>query len=278
MPIPNIYTQTEDPTSQVGNNGDIYFHTGLANSINIYRKANGHWSLVGEVTTNVGGNPGTISDKQVAFGNGSAIEGSDNFKWDGQVLRLQDDAAAHNLFVGFQENAFGPISGTHNTGIGVDVLDTLTTGEGNTAVGFNAGSTFDTASNNVCIGSGAQSENNSSNSTVIGGDALSNAERGTAIGNGARADGIESVAIGYTAHAYLDNTMVLGTFGSITDIYCGFRISNSTSTATVHAFGFIGDGSGLTNLDSSQIVFPDSDPHIAGAGYWFAGVLTRSNG
>ncbi len=28
----------------------------------------------------------------------------------------------------------------------------------------------------------------------------------------------------------------------------------------------------------TNIVFPDSDPHIAGAGYWLAGVLTRSSG
>lgn len=28
----------------------------------------------------------------------------------------------------------------------------------------------------------------------------------------------------------------------------------------------------------SSVVFPDSDPHIAGAGYWVAGVLTKSAG
>ncbi len=219
---------------------------------------------------------GSITNQQIAFGNGTSIMGSDNLKWDGQILQVQDDATAHNLFVGFQENPFGPISGTHNTGIGIDVLDTLTTGSDNVAIGFNAGSTFDTASENVCIGSGAFAENNSSFATVIGKDATADADSGVAIGNSARASGLESVAIGHTAHALADNTMVLGAFGAITDIYCGFRTSNSTATATVHAdiftarTGFIGDG--------SQIIFPDSDPHIAGAGYWLAGILTRSNG
>ncbi len=219
---------------------------------------------------------GNIANQQVAFGNGTSIMGSDNFKWDGGVLLLQDDSSLHNLFVGFQENPFGPISGTHNTGLGVDVMDTLTTGNDNVAIGFNAGSTFDTASENVCVGSGAFAENNSSFTVVIGSGAIADADSTIAIGESARASGADSIAIGQSSHALADNSMVLGAFGRITDIYCGFRTSNSTATATVHAdiftarTGFIGDG--------SQIIFPDSDPHISGAGYWSGGVLTRSNG
>ncbi len=53
MPIPNVYTATEDPTSQVGNNGDIYFHTGLIglNGINVYKKVNSLWGLIGTIST-----------------------------------------------------------------------------------------------------------------------------------------------------------------------------------------------------------------------------------
>ncbi len=53
MPIPNVYTATEDPTSQVGNNGDIYFHTGLIglSAINVYKKVNRQWGLVGTIST-----------------------------------------------------------------------------------------------------------------------------------------------------------------------------------------------------------------------------------
>ncbi len=56
MPIPNVYTATEDPTSQVGNNGDIYFHTGLIglSSINVYKKVNGRWGLTGSISTGDG--------------------------------------------------------------------------------------------------------------------------------------------------------------------------------------------------------------------------------
>jgi hypothetical protein len=36
--------------------------------------------------------------------------------------------------------------------------------------------------------------------------------------------------------------------------------------------------SGALLLDSDSIIFPESDPHIAGAAYWVAGVLTKSNG
>jgi hypothetical protein len=31
-------------------------------------------------------------------------------------------------------------------------------------------------------------------------------------------------------------------------------------------------------LAGRSIIFPDADPHLAGAGYWSAGILTRSNG
>ncbi len=53
MPIPNVYTATEDPTSQVGNNGDIYFHTGLIglSAINVYKKVAGRWGLTGSIST-----------------------------------------------------------------------------------------------------------------------------------------------------------------------------------------------------------------------------------
>ncbi len=56
MPIPNVYTATEDPTSQVGNNGDIYFHTGLIglSAINVYKKVNGRWGLTGSISTGDG--------------------------------------------------------------------------------------------------------------------------------------------------------------------------------------------------------------------------------
>ncbi len=56
MPIPSVYTATEDPTSQVGNNGDIYFHTGLIgiSAINVYKKVAGRWGLTGSISNNSG--------------------------------------------------------------------------------------------------------------------------------------------------------------------------------------------------------------------------------
>ncbi len=51
MPIPNVYTATEDPTSQVGNNGDIYFHVGSVglSAVNVYKKVSGRWGLIGAI-------------------------------------------------------------------------------------------------------------------------------------------------------------------------------------------------------------------------------------
>jgi hypothetical protein len=42
--------------------------------------------------------------------------------------------------------------------------------------------------------------------------------------------------------------------------------------------GYKINGVELSDVLGNSIVFPDSDPHIVGAGYWLAGVLTRSAG
>ncbi len=44
----------------------------------------------------------------------------------------------------------------------------------------------------------------------------------------------------------------------------GYKINNTALAAS--------------DVGASPLVFPDSDPHIVGAGYWLAGVLTRSAG
>ncbi len=48
------------------------------------------------------------------------------------------------------------------------------------------------------------------------------------------------------------------------NVTSGYKINNVALSAS--------------DVGASPLVFPDSDPHIVGAGYWLAGVLTRSNG
>jgi hypothetical protein len=48
---------------------------------------------------------------------------------------------------------------------------------------------------------------------------------------------------------------------SVTDVFFG----SETALSKLHGKG-------------DAIVFPDSDPHVAGAAYWVAGVLTKSAG
>jgi hypothetical protein len=48
------------------------------------------------------------------------------------------------------------------------------------------------------------------------------------------------------------------------NVTSGYKINNTALAAS--------------DVGASPLVFPDSDPHIVGAGYWLAGVLTRSSG
>ncbi len=99
---------------------------------------------------------------------------------------------------------------------------------------------------------------------------------GIAIGDGAVAADT-AIAIGYNAICPDLDTIVLG-HDTTNDAYFGGADPDSSS-CTVHAPNYIAHSevNGFTGLGNG-IVFPDSDPHIVGAGYWLAGVLTRSAG
>ncbi len=208
---------------------------------------------------------GSIANQQVAFGNGTDIAGSDNFKFISATNALSiGNFTTGDLFIG--QNAGGIPSADStaigdralasstgfgaNTAVGKIALTDLTTGSNNVAVGDSAGAAFIEGSNNVAIGSAAAAGGSDANDCI-------------AIGGGTDVSGTNVITIGAGTSNSNDNTALIGN-GDITDISFG------DGSATVHAGAYIGNG--------SQLIFSDSDPHIAGAGYWAAGVLTRSNG
>ncbi len=137
------------------------------------------------------------------------------------------------------------MGGQDSTGIGFGALADVTTGQDNVGLGtFTGGASLVTGSDNVFIGSNASAGGDVSHSIVIGAGVV-------VAGNN---------AIGINAFANDDNTAVIGN-SSMTDAYFG----STSGNAILHGKG-------------NEVVFPDSDPHVAGAGYWLAGVLTRSNG
>ncbi len=68
-----------------------------------------------------------------------------------------------------------------------------------------------------------------------------------------------------------DDTIILSNVGSASVNSAGSVVFLQNSNTPAGTFDSI------VNNNTSPI-FPDSDPHVAGAGYWAIGVLTRSNG
>ncbi len=160
-----------------------------------------------------------------------------------------------------------------------------TTTHDSVAIGFNALSGGDISFGNTAIGSRALeaiNDVNSDQNVAIGFQALQNLTTG-----------YENVAIGYQAGKNLDSgidNIAIGTnanIGSSTNNSIVIAHGVTTNSDNVIIIGnaqntdaYFGSTSGNAILHGKgdAIVFPDSDPHIVGAGYWLAGVLTRSAG
>ncbi len=153
------------------------------------------------------------------------------------------------------------------------------------AIGFNALSGGDIAFANTAVGSRALESINDVNSdenVAVGAQALQNLTTG-----------YENTAIGYQAGKSLDSgigNIAIGTNADVGDdvnntIVIAHSIKSNADNVTIignaqSTDAYFGSTSGLSILHGKgdAIVFPDSDPHIVGAGYWLAGVLTRSAG
>ncbi len=154
-----------------------------------------------------------------------------------------------NVIIGFDSMVNITADAFSNVAIATGALRELTTGSGNTCIGYHAGQTIQDGSDNVVIGSGADIlEPSGSSITLIG----------------AQVDS----GIGVT-----DNAIGIGTGKTITNVAANNTIVIGNSFMTdANFFNAILHGKG------DAIVFPDSDPHVAGAAYWVLGVLTRSAG
>jgi hypothetical protein len=194
-----------------------------------------------------------------------------------EVLRLLSDGSGDpsqnggsngNLFLGSGAGANTTALNNDNTGIGSDALQQNTEGGFNTAVGAWALIQNIDGFNNTAIGYSANEANESGgDNTAIGyesGADGTDLNQTTVIGSKSKAGGNNSIVIGYNKTTNADNVVQIGNDDNLpiyfADGSCGIGADDN----------FFGPAGGL--------VFPDSDPHIAGAGYWLAGVLTRSSG
>ncbi len=179
-----------------------------------------------------------------------------------EILRIwaTDPVNDSSLYIGSGAGANAEVSasgGEANVAVGAMALNSVTTGNDITAIGaFTGGPFLITGSKDVFIGEFARAGNDVTDAVDIGFNATVSGDKATAIGSGARAD-TNAIALGYGTNAGAFTAQIGNT--DVTDVYFG------NGNATLHGKG-------------DAIVFPDSDPHIAGAGYWSAGVLHRSAG
>ncbi len=222
---------------------------------------------------------------------------------------LEFGSASDNVMIGTQIGQ-NFTNGGANVGIGNSVFQEITEGSSNTAVGTSAGVSTTDGNENVFIGSSAIAiEPSASNITVIGASAT--AESGVtanaiAIGSGANVTADNTAVIGnqditdvafgagnvFATSGLLvvgrEYTIVFyGAGDDFSNIGCPDNNSGITFTATgttpadwTHGSGLssVTTGDAILHAKGDAIVFPDSDPLVAGAAYWVDGVLTRSAG
>ncbi len=253
MILTDILSGTEPPLSAVGVAQSVYLQVQTDGSIVAWTKHGGTWTISGSVSGV--NNRGTPTEDQIAvWTDATHIRGLSQISVGGDTLKS-------NLIIGEDAAPLLDPSADTNVGIGKACLAQLTTGSGNVAIGTLAGDTSVTGDRNVSIGNGAaQASGGIASDSVAIGSAASTGDFSVALGANASAYGTNVIVIGYNITDLVNNTAVIGN-ADMTDVSFG----SVTGLAILHGKG-------------NAIVFPDSDPHVVGAGYWSGGVLTRSNG
>ena len=200
---------------------------------------------------------------------------------------------------------------TSNTAIGSNALKSLTNGQSNVAVGQAAAQSIDEGANNVVIGQGTDIlEPGGSQIVIIGGQTDTDvgvtdnaigigyaievkADNQAVIGNG----NISEAIFGCPSVSETSGLLIIGRTYRITNFATDDDFTNvgASSNETGEVFTATGTtptdwshgstistlnpyGNAILNGKADFLVFPDSDPHVAGAAYWVGGVLTKSTG
>ncbi len=173
-----------------------------------------------------------------------------------------DTIGNDNFLLGVLAGAVLTDPGHANTAFGFKAFEAAhTIGDGNVGVGQHVFNTRDvTGSFNTLVGSLAHLSDENINNAVGVGENVNVGEGSIAIGGATRAGGIGGITIGYNVTNNDDHIAVIGD-----DLLTDISFGSTSGNAILHGKG-------------DAIVFPDSDPHVAGAAYWVLGVLTRSAG
>jgi hypothetical protein len=185
---------------------------------------------------------------------GGTIDTNDGSLFVGDSLPAGFPGSQDNVFVGMGIAPNVTSDAITNTGVGSGVFGRgssgLSSGSGNTAIGYAAGQSIEDGIQNTVIGEATDVLAPSATGITLVG---AQTDSGTSATQNA-------TAIGYLCTVTGSNTALIGN-DAVTDAFFG----GETGNAILHGKG-------------DAIVFPDSDPHVAGAAYWVLGVLTKSAG
>jgi len=165
-------------------------------------------------------------------------DGSYNTAVGARALSNGDDGG-YNTAIG--ASSIEKVEGDNNSGLGYRTLFNTTSGDANTAVGYNAGDSNTTGSNNTLIGTNSD----------VGSNNLTNA-----------------TAIGYNALVDASNKIQLG----------DSNVTLVETSATVSASAFVGDGSGLTGIDTPTFLYGTENVLLDGSASPNVGDMHRSVG
>jgi hypothetical protein len=227
------------------------------------------------------GGVGTSSTTQVLYNNAGLIAGSSNMTFNGTTLTTANDASISGLTVGKGGGAVGS-----NTGVGLVVLASNTSGSFLTAMGTNALSSNTSGGDNSAFGGQALKLNTTGSlnsgfgtnalytnttggyNTALGHSSLFNnttASNNTAVGYQAgysnTTGGSNSVAVGYQALYGATNGYNVG-IGSLTltgsgngyyNVAVGYQAGQANTTGYTNTF--IGMAAGVANTTANQNTF-----------------------
>ncbi len=222
---------------------------------------------------------GAIADQQVAFGNGTDIAGSDDFKWDHDdsslVFSRNGNPAGDNSGIDIRVPKNFVIAARNNADDDNFMIlnKKVTSGHDDLIIGDSAGGhgaiTFNGVGNNMTITPAA---NGSVNITASNGAIILDTSTILGYDTDVRGD-LEVQNGGWLAIAPQTRANLISIH--LADPFEGIIYTDSSDH---HVYYFNGTDFKQFAEVGDAIIFPDSDPHVAGAGYWLAGVLTRSSG
>jgi trimeric autotransporter adhesin len=164
---------------------------------------------------------------------------------------LENNTGSCNVSIG-DYSMRGSGAGSNNTAVGNSALSCLTSGSRNVAIGRGAGNNLTTGSDNIALGDSAgRCITTTGCSVAIGANSYANntsGTRATAIGARSRATTYGSVAVGYCARAYGQDSIAIGALSYMNGngVFWGNSLNNYNCVYS--SWSYLSDGRDKTDV------------------------------